>query len=142
VTYPLQPLVPIFAIVRDTRGPGGQTTEYLRTAVLFGLARASERVTLKIQGREEATEQVKRLIEITPSQLKLYEAIGRDFPDLSPAQTARIVAIVREWMQDEVNRVKAELVSGNFVPNAAGVKPLSRDPNLPQRSRAALIGQG
>jgi hypothetical protein len=41
-------------------------------------------------------ERVKRLIEITPSQLKLYEAIGRDFPDLSPAQTARIVAIVRE----------------------------------------------
>ena len=66
-------------------------------------------------------EKVKRLIEITPSQLKLYEAIGRDFPDLSPAQIARIVAIVREWLQDQANRVKAELDSGNFVPNAAAV---------------------
>jgi hypothetical protein len=73
-------------------------------------------------------EKVKRLIEITPSQLKLYEAIVRDFPDLSRVQTARIVVIVREWLQDEANRVKAEINSGNFVPN---------DPNLPQRSRAA-----
>ena len=44
---------------------------------------------------------VKRLIEITPSQLKLYEAIGRDFPELSPVQTARMVAIVRKWVHDE-----------------------------------------
>ena len=66
---------------------------------------------------------VKRLIEITPSQLKLYEAIGRDFPDLSPAQTARIVAIVREWVHDEVNTVKAELVSGNFIPQTLRANP-------------------
>jgi hypothetical protein len=73
---------------------------------------------------------VKRLIEITPSQLKLYEAIGRDFPDLSPAQAARIVAIVREWVHDEVNTVKAELVSGNFIPQTLRPSnPLSRDQN-------------
>ena len=69
---------------------------------------------------------VKRLIEITPSQLKLYEAIGRDFPDLSPAQTARIVAIVREWVHDEVNTVKAELVSGNFIPQTLRANPTRR----------------
>ena len=80
---------------------------------------------------------VKRLIEITPSQLKLYEAIGRDFPDLSPAQTARIVAIVREWVHDEVNTVKAELVSGDFdPPNVAG------EPYRPCPSSVAFNGQG
>jgi hypothetical protein len=68
-------------------------------------------------------ERVKRLIEITPSQLKLYEAIGRDFPDLSPVQTARMLGIVRKWLHDEVQRVKGELVSGNFIPHAAGVEP-------------------
>jgi hypothetical protein len=86
-------------------------------------------------------ERVRRLIEITPSQLKLYEAIGRDFPDLSPAQTARIVAIVREWVSDEVNRVRAELVSGNFIPNAAGVKPLESRPKWPME-RSAMMRRG
>src|ERR1700733_3786771 len=69
------------------------------------------------KGRGGTMERVKRLIEITPSQLKLYEAIGRDFPDLSPVQTARMLGIVRKWLHDEVQRVKGELVSGNFIPH-------------------------
>ena len=63
---------------------------------------------------------VKRLIEITPSQLKLYEAIGRDFPDLSPAQTARIVAIVREWVHDEVNTGRLSLFPAISSPKRCG----------------------
>jgi hypothetical protein len=82
-------------------------------------------------------EKVNRLIEITPSQLNLYEAIERDLPDLSRVQTARIVVIVREWLRDEVHRVTAEFDSGNFVPNAPMSNLTSRDPNRPQRSRAA-----
>jgi hypothetical protein len=79
---------------------------------------------------------VKRLIEITPSQLKLYEAIGRDFPDLSPAQAARIVAIVRKWMHDEVHRVKAEIVSGNFMPKTADIEPRDSRAKWPMKRSA------
>ena len=37
---------------------------------------------------------------------------------------------MREWVHDEVNTVKAELVSGNFIPQTLRASnPLSRDQN-------------
>jgi hypothetical protein len=58
--------------------------------------------------RPTAQEQEQR---VKDNYQRLCEAIEREFPDLSRAQTEKIVVIMREWMQDTAKRVIERLRS-------------------------------